>query len=724
MSVKSKLGTAVVALVPLLIAGCDNGGGSSDETVAATYTINTSGGLGGSSGGSGGAGGYVEGYKSAGIGDIEMRTGGNADASFTASTPAAYTGSKPLNVTSNTTITIVTAEPASNTPYLVAGDSNLYISDGDTALAEADEIVTGISVANGVTLTLPLNFTTFAQINLRNDLANGGTITTADIDATNRGNLQIYPDSYVGDSGSSVTAAGTTAGQNGGDVTISADGSFYNHGTINTRGSNGDTTTVNGGDGGAVYLYGSYNFQNTALIESQGGDATEGVAGDGGYVEFYGSNGSMYNSGNVNGYGGNGLTGGNASGGFFSSELGKTLNSGHIDTHGGNGTGGNGGNGGGIYMEAYSGDLINSGNLTTAGGSTTGATFNGGSGGSVDFYASSRGIDASTPIASILVSGNFDTSGGDAVATSTGSGGSGGYVSAEMDADGTPSPTARLAFLGYTSITTSGGDGNQGNSGGYYRLRNDTAWDQHLDIDLPSGNVVNEANVVARGGSAVAAGTTFPANGGAGGNFMLETAYSLPDPLAGFTLPDGMSMSELEKTTNSGTVDQSGGGNLKATSNNSGRSGRTWLWGYNGVTNTGAITANGGGDSDTDGGTTGYGGRADDIDMYAETGTVTNSATLTNSGADGEYRGGNSDGISLYGATVSNNANLTSNGGNASATLAGSVGGNGGWIELFSPKGSAGISHGGTVTHTAGTGTTAGNSGSFTNGGMCTGYCD
>lgn len=725
MKLISKLSTTMVAVLPFLVAGCDNGGGSSNTSATSvTYTINTSGGLGGSTGGSGGSGGSVDGYKSAGIGDIEMRASGNADTSFTASTPAAYTGTKPLNVTTNTTITVVTAVPASNTPYLVANDSNLYIADDDATLADADEIVTGISVASGVTLTLPLNYTTYARIDLRNDLANSGMITTADVDATNRGGLQIYPDSYVGASGSSVTTAGTVAGQNGGDVTINADGSLFNHGTINTRGSNGDTTTVNGGDGGGIYLYGNYNFQNTALIESQGGDATGGVAGDGGYVEFQGDYGSMYNSGNVNGYGGNGVTGGNADGGNFSSYIGKTLNSGHIDNHGGNGTGGNGGSGGDIDMQADSGDLINSGNLTTTGGSTTGETFNGGSGGNVDFNGSDGGIEADTPIASILVSGNIDTSGGNAVANSTGSGGSGGSVNANLEVNDAPSPTARLAFLGYTTITTSGGDGNQGGAGGRYQLNNDTAWYDDLDIELPSGNVVNEANLVARGGSAVATATVFPANGGAGGNFTLETAYtSLPG--AGFILPEGMSVSDLEKTTNSGTVDQSGGANLKATSDNSGRSGRTWLWGYNGVSNTGAITANGGSDSDTDGSTTGYGGYADDIDMYAETGAVTNSAALTNNGGSGEYRGGRSDGISLYAATVSNNANLTSNGGNANATLAGSVGGNGGWIELFSPQGSAGISHSGTVTYTVGTGTdtTAANSGSFTNGGMCTGYC-
>lgn len=712
MRIKTTLGITTFALLPFLIASC-----SSDAPPSSIYTINATGGLGGADDGLGGNGNNFEINKQSGTGNAEVLRSGNANAGFSAVTPTANLGANPLAITANTTIAVVTIEPATGTPYFVADDSNLYISDGNATL-ESDEalvdrnIVTGLSVASGFTLTLGLNtsLATQASLSCGNDIRNSGTITTADVNATNRGDLFLYPDSYIGATGSSITTAGILDSQNGGGTYISTDnGSIYNHGSITTRGSN--SAAGNGGSGGAASLNSNYNLQNTASITTRGGDAPAGVAGNGGNMVIQGNDGFMQNSGDLSSFGGNGGTGGSGGFAYLYAWSGDLLNSGDSDSHGGNGTTGNGGRGYYFSLDGYGGDIVNNANINASGGDTTAVGSSAGDGGYVYFYAEYADITSGyTPVGSILVSGNINTSGGDALATGTGSGGAAGYVYAEANANDYPSDDSRVAFLGYASVNTSGGSGNHGGFAGYYQISNNNTWDEATDSNKPSGNVTNEINVTARGGNAVATATAFPANGGRGGGFTLETDYSY-----GYAFPD------LEMVTNTGNVDLSGGSNLRASSNSSGRSGYTWIWGYNGVTNSGRITSNAGSDADTDGGVTGYGGYANDIDLWAETGSITNSAALTNNGGNGEYSGGYSNGIELYGATVKNTANLTTNGGNASTTLAAAQGGNGGWIEMFSPQGPAGVSHSGTISQTAGAGTVTTNTdaGSFIKGGLC-----
>ena len=712
MRIKTTVGITTFALLPFLITGCgsDDAPAASAAPIPGVATINASGGLGGSNNGSGGSGNYFEIYKQSGKGNAEVLRGGSANAGFSAVTPTANLGANPLAITANTTIAVVTVEPAAGTPYTFLNDGNVYISDGDTVLQETAERVTGISVAGGTILTLALNFTSNASISVTNDISNTGTITTADVNANNRGDLFLYPDSYIGATGSSITTAGILDSQNGGGTYISTDnGSIYNHGSITTRGSN--SAAGNGGSGGAASLDSNYNLQNTASITTRGGDAPAGVAGNGGNMVIQGNYGFMQNSGDLSSFGGNGGTGGSGGFAYLYAWSGDLLNSGDSDSHGGNGTANNGGSAGYFSLYGYGGDVVNNASINTSGGDTTDAGFNGGSGAYAYFYTEYAGTtNGYTPVGSVLVSGNIDTSGGDAVATGTGNGGNSGYVYAEANANSYTSDDSRVAFLGYTSVNTSGGGGNYGGNAGYYQINNDSAWDEATDMNMPSGNVTTEVAVTAQGGNAVATATTFPANGGRGGSFNLETEYNY-----GYAFPT------LEQVKNSGIVNISGGSSLRVTNNSGSRSGSVLVWGYNGVTNTGTITTNGGSDADTDGGVTGYGGYANNIQLYAETGSITNSAALTNNGGNGEYRGGYSNGIDLFGATVKNTANLTTNGGNASTTLAAAVGGNGGWIEMYSPEGSAGVSHSGTVSQTAGAGTVTTNTfaGSFIKGGLC-----
>ena len=634
-----------------------------------------------------------------------MLASGSADADFSSITPDANLGSNPLDITTGITVDVFAEdadEPVAGTPYLIEDNGRLFVSDGNTVLGDEDP-VTGVSVSSGVTLTLGLNYTTYARISFDNDVSNSGVVTTVDVDEFHRGGLHIYPASYVGQADSRIDTAGTQDSQNGGNVLISADYSVYNHGTINTSGS--DSVDDDAAIGGHVELYADNLVQNTGDIDSSGGDAPNGDGGRGGNIDLASDFGNMYNSGSLANHGGAGQLGGNG-GQINLYAVGDMLNSGDINAQGGVGGADDGGNGAGIEMFAYGRKLVNSGSVLAMGGNTTDADSDGGDGGELYVYAEYGPVNRNAPAGGLFVSGNIDLSGGDAVATGYGDGGAAGSVDVQVYGSNYPSEVG-LVFRGYTDIDTTGGDANFGGSAGNVLIFNDSV-KANAGVYVPSGNVTNEADVTARGGNVVAEAETIPADGGSGGNFRLET-----EDKYGYINPD------LEIATNKGNVDVSGGNGLESTMTDSNRSGSIWLWGYNGVSNTGNITANGGTDLGTDGDVTGYGGYANDIGMYAELGQASNSGSITNNGGAGEYRGGRSDGFELYGATVSNSGVISSNGGNADASLEGSVGGSGGWVEFFSPGGVAGVTHSGSVSHTAGTGETTHDDGAFIRGGMC-----
>jgi len=654
------------------------------------------------------------------MGPLQVLASGAADASFTPTASTANLGNNPLAVTAGTTIEVLDPavpadEPADGTPYMVASNSNLFIWNitGTWATQVGRTTVTGFSVAAGTTLTLALNYTTYAWVSLSNDIDNDGTITTEDNGAL-RGNLRLDLASYHGNS--TIDTSGTVAGQSGGYVYIYPSVYFFNHGTINTSGA--DSTTGAAGSGGDVYVYANYGIENSGNITTDGGAASGAgtTGGNGGYLDLE-ADYSVYNSGNLSCSGGDGVSLGGDSNGIYllagNSYPGDLHNSGDLDMSGGDATGGNGGDGGAIDMYAYGGDIINSGNLTTKGGDTTDPSSNGGDGDYIylDLYYQSSFTGYAwddTPAGDVLFSGNVDASGGLAVtdAGATGSGGSGGYFYIYTDYDYYP-VGQRVALLGYTSIDASGGDGNYGGTGGYVYLFCDYGYDYRTDLYTASCNITNEVDINATGGSVVAAASTTPANGGAGGSVNMET-----DVYYGPYYPD------LDKVVNSGNIDTSGGDSLESTTSGAGDAEYVWFWGYNGVTNSGNITARGGDDLGTDAGTTGYGNYGDYVQLYAELGPVSNSGVLTTDGGDGEYRGGDAYGIELFGPEVSNSSALAANGGDADPSLAGSVGGDGYDVELFSPGGMQGITQTGTVTNDGGTGATSGSDGDYYLGGQ------
>jgi hypothetical protein len=569
-------------------------------------------------------------------------------------------------------------------------------------------------VAAGTTLTLELNNTPDAQVDLSNDIDNDGTITTVDVNATQRGNLQLNLNSYHGNS--AIDTSGTLDGQSGGYVEMNPSYSFFNNGSINTSGA--DSTVVDAGDGGYVQIYASYGIENTGNITTDGGAASGAgtTGGTAGYLDWQ-ADLSLYNSGNLSCRGGEGVSAGGDSNSIYlfagNSYPGDLHNSGDLDTSGGEATAGDGGFGSSIDMYAYGGDIINSGNLTTKGGDTTDPDSNGGDGDyiylEVYYQSSFSGVAwDDTPAGDILFSGDVDTSGGLAVtdAGATGSGGWGGNF--EIYADYEYYPVGQqIALLDYNGIDTSGGDGNDGGTGGYVDLFCDYGYDYRTGLDTASCNMTNEVDIDATGGSVVAAASSIPANGGDGGYVEMET-----DIYYGVYYPD------IDKVVNSGNIDTSGGDSLEVTSS-PGNANYVWIWGYNGVTNSGNIAAGGGDNLGTDGPLlTGYGNDAEAVELYAELGPVSNSGDLTTDGGDGEDGGGNANVIGLFGPEVSNSGPLAANGGDADPSVVGSTGGDGDVVELFSPGGMQGITQTGTVTNDGGTGAAQGTDGDYYLGGQ------
>lgn len=720
LQVLSRSGTALAAaaLASMALFGCSGDDGSDgasgkgvlpDKSITAPsgpagqYKIKTLGGAGTT--GNGGSGGDIDlSYYYGTGGNIKIFRTGVADAGFTfPATVSTYLGLVPLKITANTTIAVVAAEPAAGTPYLLDGDDNVYISDGDAALGD-ETPVTGISVATGTTLTFGLNSEgTTASINLTNDFSNAGTVTVAKLAGApakvaglvippgeTSGNLYIYADTYSGLAGSSIVTKGGPGGNGGfiyidcsdsdwsGDLTQYA-GGFFNRGTFESSGGDGAV----GGSAGYQYVWSEGPLFNTGALTAKGGNGTAGAGGNGASIEIETDYGNNFNSGAILTSGGNGATAGGNAGYIYQyiAYPGDLKNSGSFTANGGDGPDG-GGNGNYIQFYVYGGKIVNSGNLMAKGGAATTGT--GGNGGYLELDASydSGWEGYYQPLDNWEISGNIDLSGGSGL-----TGGNGGYIDAEMDGEYVANG-AEIIFYGYTDIDTSGGASvaSTGGDAGYIYLDNEYGYNEFLYY-TPSGGVVNYANVKARGGDSTSGAA------GNGGYFDMETDYYY-----GYA-------TSAEVAYNYGNLDLSGG--TGATMGGTG--GFAYIWGYNHAENRGQINA-AGGNATAAGGKGGMGAYNDGVYILSDLGSAVNAGTITTSGGNGGAGGygGNAAHIELVGYGASNSAALSAAGGDASGEL--STGGSASVIFLY------GIFNGTSNSATAfdvtpGTGATAGKPG-------------
>jgi hypothetical protein len=629
--------------------------------------------------------------------------------------------------------------------------SNIYTADGSAATADAPH--TGIAVASGATLTLALNSSGYIAITVASDIKNDGTITTAD-NGTSRGDMALFAHNYLATG--TIDTSGTEAANSGGAVVLYTTYALQNSGSIDTSGaldaagyggsggeiglysagylknsgaidtSGADSATLYGGSGGEVTIYAAY-IENSGVLTARGGNSASGYSGNGAGSIYMNADFGVNNSGDLTATGGIGDDGGEAGYVHLTTDtMGTVRNSGTITSSGGNGTVGYAGYKASVWLEADGGDVINSGDIITAGGSgVTGLSYssNQGEGGNIRF-ATYPG-DGNTAPGNVIVSGNLDTRGGNlSAADGVGYAGDAGRIYLEVNMDGGEMVPMRerstsfppyavsdqsITLLGYTHIDASGGSGLYAGYAGGVNLRASATMDG-ASLEYKTGPVVNEVDITARGGDAiVVAELTTYAEGRPGGSVYMRTAW------------DEARLNTATVVSNSGDIDVGGGNSYSSSSDWYGMSGSIALSGYHGATNSGTLSANGG--NDTSAGTGSYGGYAQSLNFEAAVGAVVNSGALSNNGGDGDYLGGRSDGIRMYGATVKNSGALSSNGGNADATLVGSIGGDGGESTLWGSGGLSAVSNSGTLSYSGGTGETAGDEGSVWVGITCVGNC-
>lgn len=714
-----------VAIASAALAGCGSDSKEASSAPAAGATIDAAGGMtvklqggigGNGAGNYGGSGNDFELYKEAGGGDVKVLKTGAANAAFEGKTFTPSFGAVKATVSANTDLSgsmladCAATPPAAGALYQVINDSRLYKSNGITTACEAEEVVTGLDVKSGATLTLGVNYDFYgpqdwAYVRVNADIRNHGKITVADFSDTQRGNIDLESSSYIGSGKieTNSTGTGTKEGQNGGDIYVYADYAMINSGALNASGD--DSTTTAGGNAGYIYLEGDYYTQNKGSLTARGGNTTflGAAGGDGDYIELYSDWGPVFNSGAIDGRGGEGATGGDGANVEMYAYLGKLFNSGKISAYGANSTVGNGGAGGYVGLEAYGGQLRNSGSVLAWGGDTTAATGNGGNADELYAYSEYSSLSEDTPAGSIYWSGQIDLSGGDAVSTGTGNGGSAGNVYAEIYGDNV-NTKSNLVFLGYSKVQTFGGEGNHGGGAGGYELYNydNRTEGSYYNVTALGGSVISQAALVGNGGNARATGADPQGNGGRGGYIYLETDY----------YPTAQLVPNSQKTTHNGNVNIAGGTGRNQNSIYINYGGYSWIWGYNGASFTGTFNSDGGDDLGTTAGTVGYGGYAPAFYVYSELGVAKVAGNVSVNGGDGNYYGGYSDGMYIYGNTVNVASTIKANGGNADATEVGSQGGYGGYIELKATRPESSTVTG-SATYAGGTGATKGNEGGY-----------
>lgn len=596
--------------------------------------------------------------------------------------------------------------------------AELYLSDAD--VANSDSSFSGISVAEGATLTLADNYSSRSRVRVSNDIDNSGTITRLNDDGNA---LELYADSYfasgklinagninnidAGDvrlnmvsgikneglinaSGFTDTAGGS--GGNGGEIYMNADGYALNNGLLNASGGDGAGT----GDGDTVSIYAAYLENNGEINVSGGSDSRDAATAAGGGSAGSVSLSSDYvtnNTANIDASGGNGSAGG--SGGSVrleNDDIGEVKNAGGINVSGGAGISGDGGNGGSFNLYGDNGHALSSADVDATGGDTSDVNSDGGQGGSIYVSASYRNYNQ--PIGDAVVSGNLDVSGGNAVAAGEGNGGDAGDITIENQMPNS-SGDQRVALLGYSMIDVSGGDGTFGGNGTGSNCCEFVTFEANSDYDNSTnrntvGSVVNEVPIDVSGGDTTATATG--TGTGAGGDGGQVSIYADADS----DIAGGVS-----RVTNTADINLNGGVAF-GLGESAGDGGEFYLGSYHGSDNSGAVTANGGSGGQ-------YGGSGGSFYLESQIGVSNNTGAVAANGGEGTEDGGQGGDAEIYAYPAVNTAAMSVNGGN-STDLADvdSEGGNGGYIELG--YGLA-VDNSGSLSYTEGAGMTVGNEG-------------
>jgi hypothetical protein len=640
---------ALIAVSSFLFA-CGDDGGFFVPVSTGNKTFVANGGsadaaLEGSGGGIGG-GIFMDVY-----GDVKVRKTGTLNTSFTIPAYDYHFGSNKATVSVNTAIKLQGTDTiAAGDLFLIPNDSNLYISNGETGT-----VVTGLEVKPGVTLTVPVNWDSWAYFVVGQSVLIDGTVRTA----ADGADLDIESDSLfqIGATGL-VTTKSATAGASSGDLYLYTSGVFINKGVIDASGA--DATDANGGTAGYAWVEADGFIYNTGSLLSLGGDSTTLGGGNGYEIGLYSFYASVHTSGVLDCSGGNG-GGGNGGGVAYGIDIaaganydgddniGHLLVGGTLTANGGSGTGGNGGGAGYVLMESNGGKLWTSAAVSAKGGSSD---VGGGYGGYFRILADYGDFDGEATVENwgIKITGNIDLSGGAGAVF----GGYGGRLEVRNFFSGAGLPNVpAVEMLGYKSLSMNGGSGYYGAPGGMFQIETND-WFSNYGVALPVGSITNNVTASLLGGS----GDSAAGVGGPGGwvYFWTNIRYGHDGDVV---------------ANNSAALDFSGGDGYVA-----GPGGAFLLYGYNEANNSGRITALGG-----DGVTGGPGAILNWGGVYfLSSYDVLNTGAIVGSGGFGDIQGGFGGNVSMFaGNQVKNKAAITVNGGDSDQN-----GGNGGRISFGS----------------------------------------
>lgn len=604
------------------------------------FRIRTSGGAG--SAGFGGSGGSFTAAMAAGTlgGHVKLFKTGTAVGPFQLP-PAPATDLGPVSMSVASGNQIVFAQSSQSCAGLTAG-SYFTAGTGTSPIfhcqtATAIEIVTGLSIAANATVTFQGHScsggTSCLKVRVQDGCRSAGTIAV-DTSATGLpASLSLDCGDFYSEAGSRVNLHGSSGGPGGALKIQVLNGALWNQSAIDVGGDDSNLAGATAGAGGSVTFISNYSLYNTGAIAARGGAATGAAinGGAGGNVLLESSFGGLTSLGTIDSSGGNGVTSGGAGGEITLSGVGdsgvgvgtvRSLSS--LTTSGGSAdpsclSGCAGGAGGPISLRASSGDLASSGSLTASGGD--GAAGQGGAGGSIALQVITGNANyggAVVPAGNLAVSGNLDSHGGNG-----GNGGAGGAISISLNPGNAPN-VQEIALLGYAGADTSGGNGSSsGGSAGGVTLQNANSF---ADGNLGAGGgVVNYVTITAAGGSGAAQ------QGGDGGGITLQTQTS--------SRPTGL---HPEPALNFGDLTMTGGAGFTV----GGRGGFLHLYGRTAVENGGAISSVGG------------------------------------DAATGRAGAGGSCIIDSDSGAVLNHGAVRVDGGKATASSTGNIGGSGGYVEL------------------------------------------
>jgi hypothetical protein len=629
-----------------------------------TATINVRG-ANSMTGTSGSAGGLYGGSYSCLSAITKFFTTGSVDAAFTIPEIALDYGSVRFDVATDATVVALPVDPTTRTDGAHYLDSNSSAIVRWNATASSLTPVTGLTVAAGATLTIPVVSKT---LEFDRDINVAGRIALTD--GANR-NLTLYARNIRFADSSVIDLTGSSGSPSA--LSVYADSSLIALGSLSVAGS--DTAAAIGGN---VDLQSDGRMYVGGTIDASGGDSAAASGAAGGTIRLTGGIGGVWSSATLKAFGGTGALLGGAGGTVTigqdnqgDSTPREIRNSGSVDVSGGSQsqTGCNagpcsGGAGGTINVLAQGADLRSSGALKANGGSSHLAA---GTGGTIRIGIQRRG-EGSQSRSRLSLTGDLHAQGGEGFGAA--SAGGGGYVYY----DNCGGNTSVTELLGYQSIVLSGGTSTTAGGAGGQFYASDTYSDSNT-----SRRYYYNVPIAGKGGDGAEAGR--------GGSFELQLSLNVS---VAEELPN-----EVPAVVLGGAHVLNGG---SGTTQDAGSGGYFYLAARGTVTTTGSVELNGGNSSVA----AGFGGSAAIMSLL---GDLQNHATFSANAGTATMSDGPSGGcIDFQANALSNDAKLSARGG-AGMTF----GGDGGNISLTNVGGAG--TNTGELDVAGGAGTTPGGAG-------------